>query len=170
MGLLSTTKFDTLEDLFLHELEDIYDAEQRLVKALPSLAGASNSARLRAAFEAHTLETEGHVSRLDQVFAAINKKPSRTTCDAMKGLLAEGDTIAGAKGSEEVRDAALILAAQKIEHYEIASYGTLRTFAQTLGLTQIATLLQETLNEEEGCDRLLTELALSVVNPKAETV
>jgi len=168
MGLLSSTRLDKLEDLFLHELEDLYDAETRLTKALPLMMGAATNPRLKMAFEQHLRETEGHITRLERIFEMINRKPERETCAAMKGLISEADDAISARGNDDVRDAALIASAQRVEHYEMAGYGTLRTFAKTLGMHEAATLLQQTLDEEEATDKKLTEIAVSIVNPRAE--
>jgi len=169
MGLLSSnTRLDKLEDLFLHELEDLYDAEKRLTKALPLMMEAAKNPKLKMGFEQHLRETEGQIARLERIFDMINRKPERETCDAMKGLIAEGNEAINARGNDDVRDAALIAAAQRVEHYEIAGYGTLRTFAKTLGMHEAATLLQQTLDEEEATDKKLTEIAVSIVNPRAE--
>lgn len=166
MGLLYEN-FETLEDLFLHELEDIYDAENRLTKTLPQMAAVSNSPLLRQAFEEHAAETENHVKRLEQVFQILGKKPTRETCPAMKGLIAEGNAIASARGDDDVRDAGLIVAAQKVEHYEIATYGSLRSLARRLNHHDVAELLQQTLDEEGATDHRLTDIAESHVNASA---
>ncbi len=164
---LFNSEFNSLHDLFLEQIEDLYDAEQRLTKALPKMAEAASSNQLRQAFLAHLTETEGHVSRLESIFSQIGTEAKRETCAAMKGLIAEGEDMINAKGDPDVRDAALIAAAQRVEHYEISGYGTARTFAQRLGLNQAATLLQETLNEEAACDQKLTRIAEGSVNVQA---
>lgn len=166
MGLFSET-LNTMEDLYLDQLEDLYDAEQRLTKALPKMAAAAHSPELKRAFETHLRETEGHIKRLEQCFDLIGKKPKSKTCDAMKGLVSEGDTVVSATGDPDVKDAALIAAAQRVEHYEMAGYGCLRQFAIRCGQENAAELHQETLDEEEKTDRLLTEIAESSVNVKA---
>src|SRR5262249_21166970 len=131
MGLFSSSMaLDSFDDLFVEQLQDLYDAEQRLTKALPQMAGAAHSTALRAAFEEHFRQTQGHVSRLEQVFRMLGKSPQARTCEAIKGLVEEGSEVISAKGDPNVKDAALIAAAQRVEHYEIAGYGTARTFAR----------------------------------------
>lgn len=166
MGLIHDT-FETLDDLFLQQLEDIYDAENRLVDTLPKMAEAARHADLKIAFEHHLRETQGHVRRLEEVFREIGKEPKRETCDAMKGLISEGAAMIKAGGSDDVRDAGLIAAAQRVEHYEMATYGTLRTLARTLGHHGIADTLHATLEEEGAADHKLTELAESHINVEA---
>lgn len=167
MGLFTTTEFNSFQDLFVNQIEDLYDAENRLTNALPKMAEAAHSPELRRAFEEHLQETRGHVSRLEQIFSQLSIEPKRETCEAMKGLVAEGDEAIKAKGDPEIKDAALIAAAQRVEHYEMAGYGTARAFAQRLGLTQAATLLQQTLQEEKAADEKLNDIAESSVNVKA---
>jgi ferritin-like metal-binding protein YciE len=167
MPLFTSTEFNSFQDLFVDQIKDLYDAETRLTDALPKMAEAANSSQLRQAFLDHLRETQGHVSRLEQVFRAVNVEPERETCDAMKGLIAEGDTMIKAKGDPTIKDAALIAAAQRVEHYEISGYGTARSFAQRLGLTQAADLLQQTLNEEKAADEKLNTIAESSVNRQA---
>ena len=167
MGLFTSTEFNSLEDLFCDQIQDLYDAEQRLTKALPKMAKAAESPQLQKAFEQHLQETENQINRLERVFALLNKDVESKTCEAMKGLIAEGEEVIQAKGDPDVKDAALIAAAQRVEHYEIAGYGTARTFAQRLGLQEAAQLLQETLNEEGATDHKLTELAEQSINVKA---
>jgi ferritin-like metal-binding protein YciE len=167
MPLFTTTEFNSFNDLFANQIEDLYDAEQRLTNALPKMADAATSPQLKQAFQAHLTETEGHVSRLEQIFREINIEPKRETCAAMKGLIAEGEEMIKAHGDPDVKDAALIAAAQRVEHYEMSGYGTARSFAQRLGLTQAANLLQQTLNEEKAADEKLNRIAESSVNPKA---
>jgi ferritin-like metal-binding protein YciE len=164
---LFSSEFNSLKDLFIVQVEDLYDAENRLTKALPKMAEAANSPQLRQAIQTHLTETQGHVSRLETIFREINIEPKRETCEAMKGLIAEGEDMIKAKGDPDVKDAALIAAAQRVEHYEISGYGTARTFAQRLGLTQAANLLQQTLNEEVAADRKLNQIAESSVNQQA---
>ena len=157
----------TLNDLFLDELADMYDAEQRIVKALPKLAKAATCDDLKAAFQSHLKETEGHVKKLEQVFKSFGEKAKGKTCEATKGLLEEGDEIAADfKGSEAI-NAALISAAQKVEHYEIASYGCLHEWAGLLGNQKAARLLQEILQEEKDADETLTERARASSNEEA---
>jgi ferritin-like metal-binding protein YciE len=167
MGLFTSKEFDSLDQLFLDQLEDLYDAEKRLVDALPKMADAATSPQLKQAFQNHWEETKQQVRRLEQVFQEIGKSPERETCEAMKGLISEGEEMISAKGDPDVKDAALIAAGQRIEHYEMAGYGTARTFAQRLGLTNAAQLLQETLNEEGEADHKLTEIAEASVNVHA---
>src|SRR5205085_7939633 len=131
-------------------------------KALPKMAKAASNPDLKAAFEEHLQQTEGHITRLESVFQALSLKPTRKTCKAMKGLVEEGSEIIEEDGEEAVKDAALIGAAQRVEHYEIAAYGTLRTFAETLGLQKAVDLLQQTLDEEKQTDENLTELASNI--------
>lgn len=160
-------KLETLQDLFLDELRDLYDAENQLVKALPKMAKASTSSQLRQAFESHLQETQGHVERLERIFSQLNQKTGGESCDAMKGLVKEGDKIASHIDESPLRDAGLIGAANRVEHYEIAAYGTARTFAQMLGYTDAVQLLQATLKEEEAADRKLTQIAEGMVNDNA---
>lgn len=166
MGIFST-EFNSLDDLFLEQLEDLYDAEKRLVDALPKMADAAASGQLKNAFNEHYRQTEGHVRRLESIFQMLGREPSRETCEAMKGLIEEGKEMIDAKGNQNVKDAALIAAAQRVKHYEIAGYGTVRTIAQQLGHTRAADMLQQTLNEEGATDKKLTEIAESSVNVKA---
>ena len=167
MPLFTTTEFNSLNDLFLNQIEDLYDAEQRLTKALPKMAEASHSPQLRQAFQSHLTETEGHVSRLERIFQEIGHKPERETCEAMKGLIAEGEEMIKATGDPDVKDAALIAAAQRVEHYEMSGYGTARALARRLGLNQAVTLLEQTLQEEKAADQKLNTIAESQVNPSA---
>jgi ferritin-like metal-binding protein YciE len=169
MPMFSSTEFNSLRDLFVNQIEDLYDAENRLTKALPKMAEAASSSQLKQAFQTHLTETEGHVSRLQTIFNEINVDPKRETCEAMKGLISEGETMIGAKGDPDVKDAALIAAAQRVEHYEMSGYGTARSFAQRLGLTQAVSLLQQTLNEEKAADEKLNQIAESAVNVHAQS-
>jgi ferritin-like metal-binding protein YciE len=159
-----------LNELFIDELKDIYWAEKHLAKALPKMAKAATSEELRAAIETHKAETDNHVTRLESAFESIGEKAVAKKCDAMAGLLEEGDGIIEdtEKGSI-TRDVGLISAAQKIEHYEIASYGTLKTLAATLGYTEAAELLDATLQEEKKTDDLLTQLAEAGINQTAKS-
>lgn len=161
-------EFNSFKDLFTNQIEDLYDAEQRLTKALPKMIEATNSNQLRQAIQMHLTETQGHVSRLETIFREIGMEPKRETCPAMKGLISEGEEMVKAKGDPDIRDAAIIAAAQRVEHYEIAGYGTARTFALRLGLRQAADLLQQTLNEEAAADRKLTQIAEGNVNVQAQ--
>ena len=152
----------TLIELFIHELRDLYDAEHQVVDALPKMAEAAESDDLRAAFEEHLGQSRTHIERLERVFKHLDRKPTRKTCDGMKGLMKEGESVLEEDMDASVRDAALIAAAQRVEHYEMAGYGTLRTFAHVLGQAEIAHILQETLDEEEMTDKRLTQLAHAV--------
>jgi ferritin-like metal-binding protein YciE len=167
MGLFSSMTLNTLDDLFVVQLEDLYDAEQRLTKALPKMAGASSNGRLKSAFEEHLRQTEQHVARLEKIFQILGITAKRETCEAMKGLIAEGDEAISADGNPDVKDAALIAAAQRVEHYEIAAYGTLVAWARAMGHTDQAELLQETLDEEKATDEKLTSLAEAGINQDA---
>jgi ferritin-like metal-binding protein YciE len=167
MGLFSNIELNSLKDLLINQMEDLYDAEYRLTDALPKMADAASSPELRNAFTTHLQQTKGHITRLDQAFRQLGHSPKRETCEAMKGLVSEGSEIISAKGDSAVKDAALIAAAQRVEHYEMAGYGSARTFAQRLGLTEVARLLQETLNEEEQTDKLLTQIAEQHINVQA---
>lgn len=160
-------KIESMEDLFLEQIEDLYDAEKRLVKALPKMAEAATSQSLRQAIQSHLMETEGQVRRLDNIFNLLGKKAKGQTCDAMKGLVSEGEDIISDTDPSPVRDAGIIAAANRVEHYEIAAYGSARTFAQTLGLSEAASLLEQTLQEEKMADQKLTQLAESMVNEEA---
>lgn len=164
MGLFSPT-FETLRDLYLNELRDLYSAETQLLEALPKMADAASSSELKEAFTAHLAETEGHVSRLEEIFEALGEEPNGETCKAMEGLIEEGEDYVKASGDKQVRDAGLIGAAQRVEHYEIAGYGTARTLATRLGESAAADSLQATLDEEEEADLQLTAIAESDVNP-----
>ena len=160
-------KLDTLKKLYVEELRDIYSAEQQLVKALPKMAKGASSDELREAIETHLDETKGQVERLEQIFEELGESPKGKTCQAMKGLVEEGSEILEEKGEDSVLDAGIIAAAQKVEHYEIATYGTLRTWADLLNQEEAAGLLQETLDEEGETDKRLNELAEEIVNPEA---
>jgi len=156
----------TFEDLLVDEIKDLYDAEHQLTKALPKMAKAATSPQLKSAFESHLKETEGHVKRLEQVFEGLGMKPTRKTCAAMKGLVEEGSEVLEEDMDPEVKDAALIGAAQRVEHYEMAGYGTVRTFAHLLGHHDLEAILQSTLDEEGAADHKLTDIA-SKLNVKA---
>ena len=160
-------KLDNLRKLYIEELRDLYSAENQLLKALPKMAKGASSDELRQAFENHLQETEGHVERLETIFEDLDESPKGKTCHAMKGLVEEGSEILEEEGEESVLDAGIIAAAQKVEHYEIASYGTVRTFAELLGEKNAAKLLQQTLDEEGAADEKLNELAEGIVNPEA---
>jgi ferritin-like metal-binding protein YciE len=162
-------KLDTVENLFLHELKDLLSAEKQLVKALPKMAKGASTEALRAAFEEHLEQTKGQVERLEQVFALVDKAARAEHCKGMEGLIQEGADLLEEEGDDAVKDAALIAAAQKVEHYEIAGYGSARTLAEMLGLEKAVDLLQQTLDEEKETDEKLTELAMSEVNPQAHS-
>jgi len=166
----NTGKMENSEfhEFFVDELKDIYWAEKHLVKALPKMKKAATSPELAAAFDTHTQETQTHIDTLEQVFALLDEKPAAKKCDAMAGLLEEADgIISETEKGTLIRDAGLILAAQKVEHYEIATYGTLKTFAENMGHTEVADLLQQTLDNEKATDVALTEIAESFVNEQA---
>lgn len=167
MGLLTGETFNSLADLLDHELKDIYDAEHRITEALPKMAEKASNPDLKRAFEDHLQQTEKHIERLNSVFAHRGCEAAREKCDAMVGLIKEGSHVLGADGCHDTIDAALIAAAQKVEHYEMASYGTARALAQQLNDTYSAALLQETLDEEKETDHKLTEIAEGAVNPAA---
>jgi ferritin-like metal-binding protein YciE len=167
MALFSKLEFNSLKDLLINQLEDLYDAEKRLTDALPKMAEASSSPQLRNAFITHLQQTKDHVARLDLAFRNLDHTPSHETCQAMKGLISEGEEVVRAKGDLAVKDAALIAAAQRVEHYEMAGYGSARTFAQRLGLPDVAQLLQTTLDEEGEANKLLTQIAEQQVNVQA---
>ncbi|HEX8517943.1 MAG TPA: ferritin-like domain-containing protein [Bacteroidia bacterium] len=153
--------------LFEDGLKDIYWAEKALTKALPKMAKKATSEDLIAALENHLEETEGQIEKLEQVFEVLGKKPVAKKCEAMAGLVKEAEEIMKESDEGGMRDAGIISASQKVEHYEIASYGTLRTFASTLGLEDAATLLEEILNEEKAADEKLTEIAMATINVQA---
>jgi ferritin-like metal-binding protein YciE len=158
----------TLNDLFHDTLKDIYFAEKKILATLPKMAKAAQNDDLKAAFEKHHDETEGHVERLEQVFALIDKKPQGKTCDAIVGITEEGAEIMKEYKGAPALDAGLLAAAQAVEHYEISRYGTLRAWAVELGLDDAVSLLSETLEEEEATDQALTKIAEAVVNQEAE--
>jgi ferritin-like metal-binding protein YciE len=159
----------SLEALYIAELKDLYSAEKQLIKALPKMAKAATSKELKQGFAHHLKQTRGHVTRLEKVFAAIDASPRGKKCIAMEGLIKEGEELTKEESEPEVLDAALIAAAQKVEHYEIAGYGCVRTYAQLLGDQKSADLLQQTLNEEAETDETLTGLAQNI-NVEAEEV
>jgi ferritin-like metal-binding protein YciE len=165
--IAGTAKVSTMNDLFLDEIRDLYDAEQQLTKALPKMAKAATSSELRNAFEEHLRQTEGHVRRLEQIFDSLGERGSGKKCTAMAGLIKEGDEVASDTDQTMVRDAGLIAAAQKVEHYEISGYGSARSHAERLGNTEAARLLEETLREEKATDEKLNNLAESSVNRQA---
>ncbi|MGI9039792.1 MAG: ferritin-like domain-containing protein [Gemmatimonadales bacterium] len=162
-------KLSSLDDLLVHELQDIYHAEGQIIKALPKMAKAATHPELKTAFEEHRAQTEGHVERLEQVFNLLGVPAKARKCDGMAGLLEEGKKTMAEDMEPAVLDAALIASAQKVEHYEIASYGCVCTYAEMLGYDQVHDLLGQTLDEEETTDERLTALAETVINPNAES-
>jgi ferritin-like metal-binding protein YciE len=160
-------KIKNLSDLFVHELKDLYSAEKQLTKALPKLAKAATNDSLREAFEEHLQETEGHVQRLEEIFGQLSVTARGVKCKAMEGLIEEGQEALEEEMEDDVRDAALICAAQRVEHYEIAAYGSARTFAEQLGNDEAVKLLQQTLEEESAADKKLTRIATEHVNQAA---
>ena len=157
----------SLDDLFLHTLKDVYYAEKQIVKALPKMAKKAGSPDLKAAFEQHLEETKGHVTNLESVFEAIGKKPSAVKCDAIVGILHEATELMDEVEDADTLDAAMLAAAQAVEHYEIASYGTLIAWAGTLGHKDAVKMLESTLAEEKAADEKLSKLGSSKVNKKA---
>ena len=163
-------KLESLKDLYLEQLKDLYSAETQIVDALPKMAEAASSADLRKAFNDHLRQTEEHVRRLERIFQDLQERPKGQTCEGMKGLLKEGAEMMKMSGDPSVIDAGLIAAAQRVEHYEMAGYGTVRTYAEMLGKSEHASLLERTLQEEEQTDERLTELAESHINQQAQVV
>ena len=160
-------KLKTLEQLYISGLRDLYSAENQLLKALPNMAKGASSPELKDAFEKHLEQTKGHVERLEEIFEQLGESPKGKTCRAMKRLIEEGSEILKEDGEDSVIDAGMIVAAQKVEHYEIASYGSVRTFANLLGKDAEAKLLQSTLDEESETNEILNRLAEGIVNPEA---
>src|SRR5687767_2394417 len=160
-------QIETMQELYVDVLKDLYDAEQQILKALPKMAKAANSEELRDGFQEHLAQTQTHLERLDQVFAQIGETAKRKKCKAIEGLLEEGKELMESVSDREVLDAGLIAAAQKVEHYEIATYGCARTYAELLDQEGASGLLQETLDEEKLTDEKLTELAVSQINLEA---
>jgi ferritin-like metal-binding protein YciE len=168
MGLF-TKDIQTFEDLFLHQLQDIYYAEQQITKALPKMIDKATAPQLKAGFEQHLAETEGQIQRLERVFAMIGETPKGATCPAIDGIIKEANEVAGEIEDKKVLDAALIAAAQAVEHYEITRYGTLIAWSKQLGRTDAAAVFEETLAEERATDEKLTGLSTNV-NATADTV
>ena len=160
-------KLESLKDLYLEQLKDLYSAETQLLDALPKMADGASASDLKQAFSAHHRQTQEHVRRLERIFKDLGESPKGHTCEGMKGLVREGEQMLSTKGEPSVLDAGLIAAAQRVEHYEIAGYGTVRTYAELLGRDEHVTLLERTLDEEEETDELLTRLAESHVNEEA---
>ncbi len=158
---------NSMEDLFLDELRDLYDGEKQITKALPKMMTAAHSPQLKKAFQEHLIETENQISRLEQIFSAMQEKSSGETCDAMKGLLKEGEKMIDNTDEGEVRDAGLIAAAQRVEHYEMAGYGSAREFAGILSHRTAVSLLDQTLEEEKNADATLNRIAVTLVNERA---
>ena len=167
MGLFSRD-IKTMDDLFLHTLRDIYYAEKKIVKSLPEMVEQATDAALKRGFQEHLKQTENHVKRLEQVFAKLGEEPKGVDCPAIDGIIDEADDVSGEVDDKSVLDAALIAAAQAVEHYEMSRYGTLRTWADELGMPDAVALLEETFKEEKATDAALTTLAKSVVNVEAE--
>lgn len=161
-------KIKTLQDALVHDLQDLYSAEVQLTKALPKMAKAASHQELTAAFQEHLEQTKGHVERLEKVLKQLGASTRGEKCKAMEGLIEEGKSTLELDAEDQVRDALIISVAQKVEHYEIAGYGTARTFAKLLGEDKITSILQDTLEEEGEADKKLTKLAESVVNRDAE--
>jgi ferritin-like metal-binding protein YciE len=159
---------DSLKDLYIDELKDLYNAENQLVKALPKMAKKASAPQLQRAFQEHLAVTKTHVARLEKIFQGMGEKPTGKTCKAMKGLVEEGKEVIEEDGDPSVLDAALIGAAQRVEHYEMAGYGVARTFARHLGENKAADLLQMTLDEEGDADKKLTGIAEGSINTQAE--
>ncbi len=160
-------KITTMEELFIDEIRDLYDAEKQLTKALPEMANSASTDELRNAFEEHLEQTENHVQRLERIFEALGEKATGKKCAAMSGLIKEGNEVIGATEDTAVRDAGLIAAAQKVEHYEMSGYGSARTHAELLGNDRAVRLLDETLFEEQEADEKLNDLALNLINEQA---
>jgi ferritin-like metal-binding protein YciE len=158
---------DSLQDIYVEQLKDLYSAEQQILKALPKMAKGASNKQLASGFQEHEVQTRTHVERLEKIFTDMGEKPGGKKCKGMEGLLEEGDEVLEEHEKSEARDAALIAAAQRVEHYEIAGYGTVRTMANILGLSNHAQLLQMTLDEEGTTDKKLTTLAETVVNVEA---
>lgn len=165
MGMSLT--LDNLDKVLLLQLQDLYSAEDQLTAALPKMAEAASTQELKNAFLTHLEETKTQKGRLERIFGLLGQETSSETCEAMEGLIAEGDEIAGLDGDPDAKDAALIAAAQRVEHYEMAGYGGARTFARRLGRNDVAALLQETLDEEGNADKILTQIAEGFVNSDA---
>jgi len=161
---------NSLESLFLDELKDVYNAEKQIIRALPRMAKAADSPELQQAFTKHLKETEGHVQRLEQIFKELGQAARGKKCKGMEGLLEEGKEVLEEDGEPAVIDAALIASAQRVEHYEMAAYGCLRTYAGLLGYTKAEQLLQQTLQEEEAADEKLTQLGEGGINEAAAAV
>ena len=169
MGLFSKD-IATFDDLFLHQLQDVYYAENQIAKALPKMADKATAPSLKTAFETHLRETEGQIVRLERIFELLGEKAKAVTCPAIDGIIKEANEVAGEIEDKAVLDAGLIASAQAVEHYEIARYGTMIAWANQLERPEIAAILKETLDEEYATDDALTAMATSKVNPKADAV
>ena len=167
MGLFSSTNFDSLQDLFVQQIEDLYDAEKRIRDGLVKMAESAHNPSLRQAFETHLRETEGHVKRVEQVFEMHGVEVKGVNCPAIDGIIEEANEVAGEIDDKRVLDAALIASAQAVEHYEMTRYGTLIAWAKELGRPDCAAVLQKNLDEEKATDQKLTDLAESKVNLQA---
>ena len=165
---MATEKFNSLKDLFEHEIKDLYSAESQLTDALPKMAEKASSPQLRQAFETHLEETKRQRDRLERIGEICGFSVKGEKCQAMEGLVKEGKQMLEMKGDDQVRDSGLIASAQRVEHYEMAGYGTARTYAQQLGLKEVADLLEQTLNEEKQTDQKLNDIAINRVNQKAQ--
>lgn len=155
-------KMDTLRELFVEELQDLYSAENQITQAIPKLIKAAESKQLKQALESHLKETQQQIERLDQIFESLEEEAEGKTCEGMKGLIKEGEQIVKAAGEPEVIDAGIISAAQRVEHYEISGYGTVRTYAELLGEKEAVRLLEQTLQEEKAADQKLNKIAASI--------
>ena len=169
MGLFSKD-IATFDDLFLHQLQDVYYAENQIAKALPKMAAKATAPALKQGFDTHLAETERQITRLEQIFDLLGEKAKAVTCPAIDGIIKEANEVAGEIEDKAVLDAALIASAQAVEHYEIARYGTMIAWANQLGRSEIAVILKETLDEEYATDDKLTAMATSAINAKAEAV
>src|SRR3984957_12540132 len=167
MRRLFPMKLESLHDLYLCELRDLYSSEDQIVKALPKMIEKAESTHLRNALKSHLEETRGHVARLEQVFEMHGEEAKKQKCKGMQGILEEGDEMVGKDATPAVRDAAIISACQRVEHYEMAAYGTVRTYAEQMGHERAAALLKQTLDEETAADEKLTQIARSRVNIQA---
>ncbi|KAA0132178.1 DUF892 family protein [Gimesia chilikensis] len=167
MGLISRKEFTSLEDLFLDQIQDLYDAENRLTNMLPQMADAALSVELKSTFRTHVRDVDEHLKRLEVVFLEMRLEPRRQACEAMKRMIRMGDEMVKAKGDPMVRDAALIATAQRFDHYKIAGYGTARSFARRLGKKHLAAVLEANLEDENAADNILTEIAEKTTNQAA---
>lgn len=166
---MSREKLKTFRDLFVFELRDIYNAEEQLIEALPKMRDAASNQELKTCFDDHLNETKNQKERLEKMAQMLDEDLSGHKCEAMKGLIKEGDEVVKARADEDIRDAALIAAAQRVEHYEIAAYGTAVNYSQRMNMPEITSLLEDSLQEEKNADSLLNETAINFINQKAET-